>query len=132
MDDEIAPKEELLEHTEDAGDKAVSRLEDLMRTLTESVTTLASNTSQIATHVAELKAHQAAQDVAHTAREGVNDTLDTVWEAGGTVTKAIDVPLATTEDVIHDAGEVPKIAEKATEEVVEPTKKRRKFGRKRR
>jgi hypothetical protein len=132
MEDEIAPKEELLEHTEDAGDKAVSRLEDLMKTLTDSVTTLANNTSTIATHVAELKAHQAAQDTAHTARETVNDALDTTGEAGGTVVKAVDVPLATTEDVIHDAGEVPKVAEKATEEVVEPAKKRRKFGRKRR
>lgn len=121
-------KEELLEHTEDAGEKAVNRLEDLMTTLTESVTTLANNTANIATHVAELKAHQAAQDAAHTVREGVNDTLDTAGEAGGTVTKAVDVPLAVGEDVIKDAGEVPAEVSKGTEEVI---KKRRKFGRRR-
>jgi len=121
-------KEELLEHTDDAGEKAVNRLEDLMSTLTESVTTLANNTANIATHVAELKAHQAAQDAAHTVREGVNDTIDTAGEAGGTVTKAVDVPLAVGEDVIKDSGEIPKEVDESVKEVA---KKKRKFGRRR-
>lgn len=125
----IAPKEELLEHTKDAGEKAVSRLEDLMKTLTDSVTTLANNTASIATHVADLKARQAAEDAAHTARETVNDTIDTVGEGGNVAVKAVDVPLATTEDVIHDVGEAPAAVSEVTNEVV--PKKRRKFGRKR-
>src|SRR5260221_9023339 len=99
---------ELLEHTEDAGDKAISRLEEAMASLTDTVGTLAKHTLALTDHVASLEVQQAAEEVPAMAREGVEGTLDTAGNVAGVGTKAIDVPLAVAEDTVHDTAATAK------------------------
>lgn len=125
MDDDILPKTEAVQHTADAGEAAVSRVESLLERVSETMGHVAENTKRMAEHLASLQLQKAVEDVPATAREGVNDTIDTAGEAGGVVTKAVDVPLAATEDVIHDSAEIAKSAN-------EDVKKARKIFKRRR
>jgi hypothetical protein len=110
LDKELG-KEEALEHTAQAGGAAKSRVEELLEQIGQTVTHLAENSSQMAADIAELKLQRVAEGVPHTAREGVNDTIDSVGAAGNVGVKAFDVPLAASEDVIHDAAETVKAAD---------------------
>jgi hypothetical protein len=112
MADDFLDKEESLEHTAEAGGAAKSRVEELLEQIGEMLGGLAENTSRMAEHLATLQLQKAAEDVPATARETVNEGIDTAGAAGNVGTKAIDVPLAASEDVIHDTAETVNEAKK--------------------
>lgn len=118
-------KEEALEHTAEAGGAAKSRIEELLETMGQTLAGVAENTSRMAEHLATLQVQKAAEDVPHTAREGINDTIDTVGAAGNVGVKAVDVPLAASEDVIHDAAETVKAADADVKRAKKMFKRRR-------
>jgi hypothetical protein len=119
-----------LGNTQDAGEKAIDRVHGLLEQLSHSVNNLTENVGTLATHVAKLEVQKVVDDVPHGVREGVNDGMDTVGAAGGVVSKGVDVPLAVSEDVIHDTGEGIKETGEGVKQV--EVKTRRKLFRKRR
>lgn len=125
MADDFLDKEESLEHTAESGEAAKSRIEELLEAMGTTLAGVAENTSRMAEHLATLQLQKAAEDVPHTAREGVNDTIDTVGAAGNVGAKAIDVPLAASEDVIHDASETVKAADADVKRAKKIFKKRK-------
>ncbi len=125
MPDDFLDKEESLAHTSNAGGAAKSRVEDLLESILTTLGGVTENTGRMAEHLSNLELQKAAEDVPHAAREGVNDTIDTAGAAGEVGAKAVDVPLAASEDVIHDAAESVKAAEK------DVATARRKFKRRR-
>lgn len=98
--------DEMLENTNDAGKKAVDRTEELLSQIVTSLDNLTSGFGEMASHLSKLEVQQTAESVPHIARTAVNDGMDTVGDATGVAAKGVDVPLAISEDVIHDAGEV--------------------------
>lgn len=126
MADDFLNKEEAVQHTAEAGGSAKSRVEELLESLGNTLAGVAENTSKMAEHLASLQIQKAAEDVPHTAREGVNDTVDTAGAAGDVGAKAIDVPLAASEDVIHDTAETVNAANKDVVKAKKMFGKRRK------
>lgn len=121
------PEDELLAHTDDAGEKVVDRTQELLHQLAESVVNLNNGLGKLAQHVAHLEVQRAVENVPEIARTGVNDAIDTVGAGGEVAGKAVDVPLAISQDVIHDAGDV---ASDVKQDAVKTRKKlfRRKRG----
>lgn len=126
MGDEFLDKEEALEHTAESGEKAKSRVEELLEKMGETLGGVAENTKIMAEHLATLQLQRAAEDVPATVREGVDKGIDTVGAAGNVGVKAVDVPLAASEDVIHDSAETVNEAKK------DVAKARRIFNKKKR
>jgi|SRR5581483_6586244 len=114
MPDDFLDKEEALEHTAEAGGAAKSRVEELLERAIDTLEHQTEHLSHMATDLAELRLQRAAEQVPEAARTGVNDVVDTAGAAGDVAAKSIDVPLAASEDVIHDAGET---AQTASEDV---------------
>lgn len=125
MPDEFLDKEEAVEHTAEAGGAAKSRVEELLERAIETLEHQTEHLSHMATDIAELRLQKAAEEVPAAARTGVNDVVDTAGAAGNVGAKAVDVPLAASEDVIHDAGETVQAAK-------EDVKKARKIFKRRR
>src|SRR5487761_65773 len=125
MEDDFLPKEEALEHTAESGHAAKSRVEELLEKVGETLGNVAENTKLMAEHLATLQLQRAAEDVPATARQGVDNTIDTVGASGDVAVKSVDVPLAASEDVIHDSAETLKAADKDVAKVRRIFKKKR-------
>lgn len=104
-------EQDLLQHTDNAGEKAVSRTEELLSHIASSLDNLTTGFGEMASHLSKLELQQAAERVPETARVAVDDGVDTAGAAGNVVAKSVDVPLAVSEDVIHDAGSTVKAAD---------------------
>lgn len=115
--------EDELEHTADSGEKAVDRLDETLDRITATLDHLINNTDDIAKRLSKLELVQAAEKVPESARQGVNDAIETASSAGNVAAKSVDVPLAVTEDVIHDTGKSASEVEKATKQEVARTRK---------
>lgn len=125
MPDDFLAKEEALEHTAEAGHAAKNRVEELLEQMGTTLSGVAENTAKMAEHLATLQLQHAAEDVPATAREAVNEGIDTAGSAGDVGIKAVDVPLAASEDVIHDTAETIKAADKDVKKARSIFKKKR-------
>lgn len=112
-----------LENTSDAGEKAVGRLDETLDRIALSLDNLTNNTKDIAERLTKLEIEKAAEKIPATARVAVDDGVETVGAAGNVAAKSVDVPLAVSEDVIHDTGNSAKEVEQATKQEVARTRK---------
>src|SRR5579872_3862101 len=103
-------EDEVVEHSEDAGEKVVNRTEQLLTEISGTLNKVVDGLGTVAEHLSKLELQKAAEAVPETARETVDQGIDAAGTAGDLAAKSVDVPLAVSEDVIHDTGESVKEA----------------------
>lgn len=114
---------EALANTEEAGEHVKKSIEEFLEEIGTSVDHLSTNVSEIGERLGRLEAHalqQAAEQTAHTAKEGAVDTFNVANDAGNMAVGAVEVPGGIVEDTVHDTGTAVK---EVSEAVPRPRKK---------